>query len=112
MLKMTRREAFEIDISFDDDPSALLDLGITFVQDGRTVLCKGVEEVYKDGEIYGAVCTLSGEETMRFRAGRPVLVQAEAILADGEALHSNVAEISVTDVLGIENAAWRKKIWK
>ena len=110
MLKMTRREAFEIDISFDDDPSALLDLGITFVQDGRTVLCKGVDEAYRDGEDYGAVCVLTGEETALFMAGRPVLAQAEAILDDGEALHSNVTEISVADVLGTENRAWRKSI--
>ena len=48
MLKMTRREAFEIDISFDDDPSVLLDLGITFVQDGRTVLERDMESLRGD----------------------------------------------------------------
>jgi len=99
MLNMTRREAFELAISFDSDPSALDALTVSFVQNGRAVLVKAVEELFSDGGSYGAACTLSGAETARFTAGRPVYAQAEAVLADGETLHSAAAEINVADVL-------------
>lgn len=99
MIHAVRREPFVLDILFDRDANALMDFTLSFRQRGRTIIrkTKGDAEITEDGQ--RAFITLSGKETALFEAHDPVYAQVCAILADGEELHSETAEINVVDVL-------------
>ena len=99
MINAVRREPFVLDIVFDRDANALRDFTLSFRQRGQTIIRK----TRKDAEIpengLRACVAPSGTETALFEAWDPVYAQVCAVLADGQELHSETAEISVADVL-------------
>lgn len=99
MINAVRREPFVLDILFDRDANALRDFTLSFRQRGRTIIRKRKSdaEIAEDGQ--RAYVELSKKETALFEAYDPVYAQVCTILADGEELHSETAEINVVDVL-------------
>lgn len=99
MMNMTRREPFMIVVSFDCDVSALLDFTLSITQGGQTVCSKGMPDAVIGEDGRSASIMLTGEETAKFHPTDPAYVQARAVLADGEYLHSGAEEINIVDVL-------------
>lgn len=107
MMNMTRGEPFTIEIFFDLDMDALDSFEVRIVQNGKTLLCKGMDEAIVDREEKCAYVILSAEETARLRGGDPACAQTLCTLIDGEKLHSEVEEINVFENLGERSGtAW------
>lgn len=100
MMNLTRGESFTIEIFFDLDMDALESFEVSVMQNGKTVICKGMEEAVIDRDEKCAYMILSGEETARLNSGGPAWAQTRGRLADGEVLHSEVEEINAVDTLG------------
>ena len=99
MMNLTRGESFTIEIFFDLDMEELENFEVSVVQNGKTVMRKGMEEAVIDRDEKRAWMTLSGEETARLSSGGPAWAQTRGILTDGETLLSEVEEISAVDTL-------------
>lgn len=99
MMNLTRGESFTIEIFFDLDMDALEEFEVLVMQNGKTVMRKGMEEAVIDRDEKCAYITLSGEETARLSSAGPAWAQTRGILADGETLHSEVEEINAADTL-------------
>ena len=99
MMNLTRGESFTIEIFFDLDMDALESLEVSVMQNGKTVICKGMEEAVIDRNEKCAYITLSGEETARLSSAGPAWAQTRGVLVDGETLHSEVEEINAADTL-------------
>ena len=99
MMNLTRGESFTIEVFFDLDMDALESFEVLVMQNGKTVMRKGMEEAVIDRDEKRAWMTLSGEETARLSSGGPAWAQTRGILTDGETLHSEVEEINAVDTL-------------
>ena len=99
MMNLTRGESFTIEIFFDLDMEELENFEVSVVQNGKTVICKGMAEAVIDRDEKCARMTLSGEETAKLHSGGPAWAQTRGILTDGETLLSEVEEISAVDTL-------------
>ena len=99
MIHAVRKEPFALDIFFDRDANVLHGFTLSFRQRGRTILRKSLADAELTEDGLRACVTLSGAETALFEPYDPVYAQACAVLANGEELHSETAEISVADVL-------------
>lgn len=99
MMNLTRGESFTIEIFFDLDMEELESFEVSVVQNGKTVICKGMAEAVIDRDEKCAYMILSGEETARLSSGEPAWAQTRGVLVDGEILHSEVEEISAVDTL-------------
>ena len=100
MMNVTRGESFTIEISFDMDMDALESFEVLVMQNGKTVIRKGMEEALVDRDEKRAYMTLSGKETALLSSGGPAWAQTRGMLIDGETLHSEVEEINAVDTLG------------
>lgn len=101
MIHAVRKEPFVLEIFFDRDANALRGFTLIFRQRGRTLLRKSEKDAEIAADGLHACITLSGEETALFEPYDPVYAQVCAVLADGEELHSETAEISAADVMDI-----------
>ena len=99
MMNLTRGESFTIEIFFDLDMEELENFEVSVVQNGKTVISKGMAEAVIDRNEKCAWMTLSGEETAKLHSGGPAWAQTRGILTDGETLLSEVEEISAVDTL-------------
>ena len=99
MMNLTRGENFTIEIFFDLDMEELENFEVSVVQNGKTVISKGMAEAVIDRNEKCAWMTLSGEETAKLHSGGPAWAQTRGILTDGETLLSEVEEISAVDTL-------------
>ena len=98
-MNLTRGESFTIEIFFDLDMEELENFEVSVVQNGKTVISKGMAEAVIDRNEKCAWMTLSGEETAKLHSGGPAWAQTRGILTDGETLLSEVEEISAVDTL-------------
>ena len=100
MMNVTRGESFTIEISFDMDMDALEGFEVLVMQNGKTIIRKGMEDALVDRDEKRAYMKLNGEETARLSSGGPAWAQTRGMLIDGETLHSEVEEINAVDTLG------------
>ena len=98
-MNATRNEAFTVAVSFDGDVSVLQDFTLNLSQGGRVVLSKRMADAGFDDDGCRAYVTFSGRETARLCPDALLYAQVRAVLADGEVLHSEAAEINVVDTL-------------
>ena len=80
--------------------SLIKELKVTYVQAGKTVIEKRLNE----GEVEGNSIrfNLTQSETFRFNAGTPVEIQLRALLRNGEALSTDIINISADKCLDRE----------
>ena len=107
MMNLTRGEPFTIEVLIEINAAYIEGLELRLEQRGRTVLRKNLNDADFTEDGKHAYFYLSGRETARIKSGDPVFAQARAGCIGGEALHSEVEEINVLDLVG----AGKEAIW-
>ena len=81
----------------DIDLTGMEVLFITYVQDGKTVLEKTIEDTTYDGE--KITVSFTQEDTLAFHTAKRVEIQIRARFPDGSAVASNILNVPVERIL-------------